>query len=133
MSDKRTFPTTANEPTTGFDPNAGLHRIYDQLPYSFYRLQRILKQHGMRMENIWQGYKANRRPNYHELYRIIRISDGVIIHTCISLDGLRKFFAKWDFPLEDEYSMHDASSRRNKGAQAFLDAVYSHTQSENRR
>ena len=79
----------------------------------------------MRMENIWQGYKVNRHYNYHELYRIIRISDGKVIHRRIDLDSLRRFFAKLDIPLEDDHScIRDTALRRNKGAQAFLDAVY---------
>ena len=104
MSEKSNRKPIESNETIEFDPQAGLHRVYDTLPYTFHRLQRILQQYDMRMENIWQGYKANRHYNYHELYRIIRI--------------------KLDIPLEDDHSMSDTALRRNKGAQAFLDAVY---------
>lgn len=124
MSEKSNRKPIESNETIEFDPQAGLHRVYDTLPYTFHRLQRILQQYDMRMENIWQGYKVNRHYNYHELYRIIRISDGKVIHRRIDLDSMRRFFAKLDIPLEDDHSMSDTALRRNKGAQAFLDAVY---------
>lgn len=101
-----------------------LHQVYDWLPYTTFRLQRILGELGCRMENIWQGYKANRREGYCEKYRIVRISDGKIINPCITRFTLQKFFASKDYPLLDEKSMSGKSkSRRNPEAKAFLKAV----------
>lgn len=123
MSDKKTNPVTNSESTLEIDPNTGLHRIYDWKPYTIYRIRRILRCMDMQAETIWQGYKANRKPGYCALYRIVRISDGKVIHPGINLYSLQKFFARLDFPLEDEYSIHSTSSPRNKGAVAFLKAV----------
>ena len=50
----------------------GLHKVYDWLPYTFFRVQRMLDEIGCYAENIWQGYKANRRLGYCEHYRIRR-------------------------------------------------------------
>lgn len=83
----------------------GFHRVYDYQPYTFHRIKRILAGLDMRLENIYQGYKANRRPGYCELYRVIRISDNVVINPCISLEQIRHVLARNDFPLEDEKSM----------------------------
>lgn len=102
MLRKKPKPVLYRESGMEFDPNAGLHRVYDWKPYTLHRIRRILKGLDMRMETIWQGYKANRRPGYCEFYRIISISDGKVIHPRINLYSLQKFFAGLDFPLEDE-------------------------------
>ena len=54
MSEKSNRKPIESNETIEFDPQAGLHRVYDTLPYTFHRLQRILQQYDMRMENIWQ-------------------------------------------------------------------------------
>lgn len=105
------------------DPNASLIRVYDTLPYTPFRIKRILKNLGYQAENIYQGYKANRVPEYCEKYRLIRISDGEIINPKISLDGLRKIFAGLGYPLEDEKSLKKGKKQRNQGAEQFLAAV----------
>ena len=76
--------------------------MYTYQPYTVHRVKRMLKEIGCIAENINQGYKANRRVGYRELYRIKRISDGKVIHPCIDMESLRSFFAEHDFPLEDE-------------------------------
>ena len=83
-------------------PYTRLLRVYTYQPYSVHRVKRMLKEIGCVAENINQGYKANRRVGYRELYRIKRISDGKVIHPCIDMESLRSFFAEHDFPLEDE-------------------------------
>lgn len=98
--------------------------VYDWLPYTYHRIMRMLKEIDCEAVNIYQGYKANRNPNYCELYRIIRITDGKVIHPCINLYSLQKFFAHQGFPLYDEKSACN-QSKRNKGAEAFLKAVKS--------
>lgn len=81
-------------------PYTGLRRVYTYQPYTVHRVKRMLKEIGCVAENINQGYKANRRVGYRELYRIKRISDGKVIHPCIDMESLRSFFAEHDFPLE---------------------------------
>ena len=65
-------------------------------PYTSHRVKRI--------ENIYQGYKANRRQGYCELYRVIRIEDRKVLNHCVSMDTLRRFFADYGFPLQDNKS-----------------------------
>ena len=84
MSDKKITPVTNNESVLEFDPNAGLHRVYDWKPYTIH---------------------------------------GKVIHPCINLYSLQKFFAGLDFPLEDEYTIHSTPCPRNQGAVDFLKAV----------
>ena len=79
-------------------PYTGLRRVYTYQPYTVHRVKRMLKEIGCIAENINQGYKANRRVGYRELYRIKRISDGKVIHPCIDMESLRSFFAEHDFP-----------------------------------
>lgn len=89
-----------------------LHRVSDYRPYTFHRLNRILKEnYGCKLENIWQGYKANRRPGYQELYRIVTISDGTTVVDCVTLEKLRHVFANEDYPLYDEYSSVNQTKR----------------------
>ena len=105
----------------------GLHRCYDWKPYSYHRLMRILAENGLKAENLWQGYKANRTPGYRELYRIVRISDGEVIKDVIDLNGMRRAFAALDIPLEDEKTqggknayIRKGSTARNPKAEEFL-------------
>lgn len=78
-------------------------------PYTSYRIKRIIKELGCELDNIYQGYKANRRPGYCELYRIIRTEDRKVLNTCVSMDTLRRFFASYDFPLQDNKSARQDS------------------------
>ena len=105
---------------------ASLVQCYDSLPYTPFRIKRILAELGCRMENIYQGYKANRRPGYCELYRIIRNTDGQIIHPCINLHTLRRFFARQGYHLTDQKSLAGAPANRSKQnpkAAAFPESV----------
>ena len=104
-------------------PYTGLHRVYDWLPYTFHRIQRTLKQeYDCRPENIWQGYKCNRRPGYVEIYRVIQNYDNKVVWDGVSLDTLRAYLAREDYPLHDEKSQCNQGPR-NKGAENFLQAV----------
>lgn len=106
-----------------------LKQVYDWCPYTFHRIMRMLKEIDCEAVNIYQGYKANRNPNYCELYRIIRISDGTVVNPCINLRGLQKFFARQGFPLYDEKSVCN-QSKRSKGSEAFLQAIGSLTDTQ---
>ena len=75
-----------------------VHRVYDYHPYTYHRMNRILKEHyGCKLEKIWQGYK--------ELYNIVTISDGMIVAERITLDRLRHVLANADYLLYDELSV----------------------------
>lgn len=104
----------------------GLRRKYDYLPYTVPRIKRYLKEQGFELENIWQGYKANRRPGYCEIYRIIRIDTGEVVNPCVNKEQLRRMLANLDVPLYDEKSMAGRpkdNSGRNPKAVRFLDII----------
>lgn len=82
-----------------------LHYVSTYLPYTFHRLNRILKEsYGCKLEEIWQGYKANRKQGYKQKYQIITLEEEKVICFCITLDQLRAVFAQMDYPLYDEKS-----------------------------
>lgn len=83
---------------------AGLHRMYDMLPYTKHRIERVYKQVGMHLENVWQGYKANRRPNYKEIYNLVKDTTGEVVAREQPLDYYRCILASLDIPLYDEFS-----------------------------
>ena len=93
----------------------GLKRKYDYMPYTYHRIVKVLREHGMYLQDI-RWYKCSRIPNYHVHYNIRSIDTDTIIRENVSLDDIRYIFARKDIPLED--------SKRNPKAQAFLDAVY---------
>lgn len=71
--------------------------------YSFWRIKRILKEdYNNRLENIWQGYKANRRPNYVERYNLIDNETNDIILSNITLNSLRKVLTEEGYPLKED-------------------------------
>lgn len=81
------------------------HRVASFLPYTFHRLNRILKDYyGCKLEEVWQGYKANRKPGYKQLYNIVTIDEGRVICSNLTLDQMRSIFAQMDYPLYDEKS-----------------------------
>ena len=55
-------------------------------------------------KQVWQGYKANRKPGYKQLYNIVTIDEGSVICSNLTLDQLRSIFAQMDYPLYDEKS-----------------------------
>ena len=104
----------------------GLHRMYDYLPYTVPRIKRYLKEQGFELENIWQGYTANRRPGYCEIYRIIRMDTGEVVNPCVNNEQLRRILANLDVPLYDEKSMAGRpknANGRNLNAVRFLEIV----------
>lgn len=81
------------------------HRVTAFLPYTFHRLNRILEDYyGCKLEEVWQGYKANRKPGYKQLYNIVTIDEGRVICSNLTLDQMRSIFAQMDYPLYDEKS-----------------------------
>ena len=70
--------------------------------YSFWRIKRILeKDYNYRLENIWQGYKANRKSNYLKRYNLIENDTNSIILENITLNSLRKILTEENYPLKD--------------------------------
>lgn len=70
--------------------------------YSFWRIKRILaKDYNYRLENIWQGYKANRKSNYMNRYNLIDNDTNYIILESITLNSLRKILTEENYPLKD--------------------------------
>lgn len=70
--------------------------------YSFWRIKRILeKDYNYRLENIWQGYKANRKSNYEKRYNLIENDTNSIILENITLNSLRKILTEENYPLKD--------------------------------
>lgn len=71
--------------------------------YSFWRVKRILKtEYNYRLEKIYQAYKANRNPNYVELYNLIDNDTNSIILENITLNSLRKILTEENYPLKDK-------------------------------
>ena len=96
----------------------GIHRYYPWKPYSYWRIEGILRNYfGWALTQINQGYKANRRPGYQGLYRVYEIETGKTVCDCASVYSMRKFLASFDFPEREP------EVQRNEKAAAFLAAV----------
>ncbi len=80
-----------------------LVRIYDYLPYTFWRMQRIFATGGYHLEQVGREYKANRKPGFQELYDLVDDNGGVLVSN-LPLDAYRRFLASRNFPLYDEKS-----------------------------
>lgn len=104
-----------------FAGNAGIKIVHDYLPYTSCRIKRILKEHYGAHLNPIGGYKCNRVPNYHQHYELVDTATGRVLVKDLTLDTLRCFFARRDFPLEDEYSANHP--KRNLSAEEWLEAV----------
>ncbi|WP_195948959.1 hypothetical protein [Clostridium saudiense] len=71
--------------------------------YSFWRIKKILENdYHYRLERINQGYKANRRRNFVELYNLIDNNTNSIILKNITLNSLRKILTEEKYPLNDK-------------------------------
>ena len=88
-----------------------------RLNYSFWRIQHILKQeYHYRLDKVWQGYKANRQPNYCERYNLIDEDANEILLNGVTLDALRALLTQEGYPLKEEVAPC-------KGAIEFLNFV----------
>lgn len=77
-----------------------LHRIYDWIPYSHQRIKEILRENCNSYLVPYQGYKLGRNiPDYKQEYQIRDITTDKVINERVNLDTLRRFFAKYEFPL----------------------------------
>lgn len=84
-----------------FEPGLHFVRAHNYIPYSHWRVKRILKEHfGCHMEKI-NGYKYN-RTHPETLYRVIFTETGETLFEKVTLHQLRKFLAQKDFPQFDD-------------------------------
>ena len=97
------------------EEGAVFKRIYDYLPYTHHRIKEILKENCHCYLKPIGGYKCNRVPNYRQEYEIRDLTTDKVINERVNLDTLRRFFAKYDFPLH--------KSNRNLKAENFLQIV----------
>ncbi len=98
-------------------------RVYSYLPYTHWRLKQLLNDYANCHLVPIGGYKCNRVPNYTQHYQIVENSTGKVINPDVTNDTLRCFFAVRGFPLHDEETLLQRQSKRNQGAENFLQAV----------
>ena len=85
-----------------FDPDAGIRRVYDILPYPHWRIKQILNDYcNMHIECV-RGYKEGRYPGYKQRYYVYDNETGKLIWKNIRLDDLRRIFAQHEIPLHKE-------------------------------
>ena len=97
-------------------PDVQLHRVYDYLPYTHWRIKQILQDYFNAYLVRQRAYKEGRYPGYKQRYNIYAISSGKLIKKNVRLDDLRYFFASKEFPLHE-------NNKRNPMAQYFLSVV----------
>lgn len=127
------------------EEGAVFRRVYDNQSYTYWRIRRVMKELGWEMIQLWQGYKANRRPGYCECYRIVEKRTGRVIKECATLNQIRKAFAAAEVPLEDKKNLqwqqekelrvsmdgkmwvmvNGVMKRRNRGAEIFMQCLNS--------
>lgn len=103
----------------------GIKRGYIYMPYAVPRIKRILKV-DFNVELVWcnGGYKCDRSPYYVRRYRLQDINTGKVICEGVTMEQLRGFLARRDYPLFDAKSMTNSSkNKRNMNAVRFLRAV----------
>lgn len=81
-----------------------LRRVYNYLPYTHWRIKRILKQRYNAKLIPIGSYKCNRIEGYKQRYRLVDCATGRIIRKEVKLDTLRRIFAKEGIPLHDKKS-----------------------------
>lgn len=108
-----------------FGSFTGIKRGYVYMPYAVPRIKRILKV-DFNVELVWcnGGYKCDRSPYYVRRYRLQDINTGKVICEGVTMEQLRGFLARRDYPLFDAKSMTNSSkNKRNMNAVRFLRAV----------
>lgn len=56
--------------------------------------RRLKDEYNAKLVNLWQGYKANRRPNYCEIYDIVDIDTNEVILHRVTLKSIAKVLFK---------------------------------------
>lgn len=114
-----------DEEILDFGSFTGIKRGYTYMPYAVPRIKRILKA-DFNVELVWcnGGYKCDRSPYYVRRYRLQNITTGKAICEGVTMEQIRGFLARHDYPLFDAKSVANGSnSKRNMGAVRFLRAV----------
>ena len=117
----------ADDEIIGFDPDIKIKRGYTYLPYAVPRIKRIFKA-DFNIELIWcnHWYKCDRSQFYKRRYCLQDIDTGEVICKNLTMDDLRCFLARNDYPLYDEKSAVNTSRpQRNRDAVRFMQAVES--------
>lgn len=84
-----------------FEPGIRLVKAADYIPYSSWRVKRILKEYfGCHMETIG-GYKYNRTHSVNH-YRVVVTETGEVLLEDVTLYQLQKWLAKKGFPRYDD-------------------------------
>lgn len=101
-----------------------LIRVYDYLPYSYYRIVAILRDYYHAELNLTRGYKEGRYiPNYKQRYEVRDIVTKEVIKENVHLDDLRRVFAKNRIPVQEEpVPVH--MRVRSQGAEQFNRILY---------
>lgn len=105
----------------------GVHRVYDWINYSYFRIVQILRDYYNARLELVRAYKEGRYPGYKQRYNIYDCATGKLIRKNIRLDELRRKFAREDFPL------HEDNGRNRKAAQfiAIVNAIAEQQAKEN--
>ena len=98
------------------DPNAGLHRVYDYLPYTHWHIKQILNDYYNAHLVCIRAYKEGRYAGYKQRYNIYDNDSGSLIRKNVRLDELRRLFAHKEFPLQED-------NGRNPNARQFIEYV----------
>lgn len=97
-------------------PDVKLHRVYDYLPYTPWRIKQILKDYYGAYLVCIRSYKEGRYAGYRQRYNVFDISTGKLIRSNVRLNALCRYFASKDFPLQE-------GNKRNMKAAQFLAIV----------
>lgn len=103
-----------------FLENCKLEDIVFTLPYetySYWRARQLLREEfGVDMISLHGGYKANRYRQYLS-YKLVLIESGETVAERVNLHQIRRFLAKYRFPL------HEPKTKRRQACVRFLEAV----------
>ena len=114
-----------DEKILDFGSFIGIKRGFVYMPYTVPRIKRILKA-DFEVELVWcnGGYKCDRSPYYVRRYRLQDINTGKTICEDVTMEQIRGFLARHDYPLFDAKSVANSSkNKRNMNAVRFLRAV----------
>lgn len=101
-----------------FDDSDEWVRVYDWLPYGYWRVVTLFREHyNLEVENIWQGYKSNRRPGYQELYRLVDCDTKEVIVPLTCMRKMQQFLAHQGFP------QYAPKVKRHKGCVHFMEVL----------
>ena len=102
--------------------NLKFRRGYDYLPYSQWRIKRVLKAYlNAYLKNRPVGYKGNRYPGFVERYDIVDCDTDEVLYSNLTLYAICRVFASCNIPLHDDKSK--SCKNINFKAIEFMDAL----------